>query len=430
VAKKIVFIGAGSVVFTRNLIRDILSFPAFADDVNLTLVDINEENLLYAKHTAERIIREGKYGARIAATTKREEALEGADGVVITIAVGGLGLTEVDCGIPEKYGVTVCIGDTRGPQGIFRYLRTIPVIMEIVRDIEKRCPGAIVLNYTNPMAMICRTIQQLSPVVATGLCHSVQGTAEMLAGWIGAPMDEVTYLCAGINHQAYYLDFKWKGRDAYPLIKERICNDREIYNREKVRNEMFLALGYYVTESSIHNSEYNPWFRKRPELIREYLPEGSTNNGTKRQQWIAEQDKIRRTANDDPVDLKRGHEYAAYIFNAVFGDGTIFEFNGNVRNFGLIDNLPAGSCVEVPAEASKAGLRSIHIGSLPPQLAVLNSINAQIEDMAVEAYISGDRSKIYYCNYHDPLTSALLSLKEIREMTDEMFAAGKDWLPF
>jgi alpha-galactosidase len=427
--KKIVFIGAGSVVFPRNLIRDLLSFPAFSDDLTIALVDIDERNLSYGKLAAERIIKEGRYGAKVIATTKREDVLEGADGVVITISVGGIQATVVDCGIPEKYGVTVCIGDTRGPQGIFRYLRTIPAIMEIVRDIEKYCPGAILLNYTNPMAMICRTIQQLSPVVTTGLCHSVQGTAEMLAGWIGAPMNEITYLCAGINHQAHYLEFKWKGKDAYPLIKERICNDKEIYNQEKVRNEMFLSLGYYVTESTIHNSEYNPWFRKRPELIKEYLPEGSTCDAEKRKFWIAEAEEKRRAEKDAPIDLKRGHEYAAYIFNAVFGDGTIFEFNGNVRNFGLIDNLPEGACVEVPVEASKAGLRRIHVGPLPPQLAILNNINAQIEDMAVEAYISGDREKIYYCNYHDPLTAAILSLKEIREMTDEMFAAGKDWLP-
>jgi alpha-galactosidase len=428
-SKKIVFIGAGSVVFTRNLVRDILSFPAFSNDATIALVDINEEHLSYAKAVAEKIIKEGKYGAKVVASTKREEVLEGADGVVITIQVGGLGATAVDCGIPEKHGVTVCVGDTRGPQGIFRYLRTIPKIMEIVRDIEKYCPNALLLNYTNPMAMICRTIQQLSPVMTTGLCHSVQGTAEMLAGWIGASMDEVTYLCAGINHQAHYLKYNWKGKDAYPLIKEKVCNDKAIYDSEKVRNEMFLHLGYYVTESSIHNSEYCAWFRKRPDLIKEYLPKDSTYNNAKMLQWMADNENSRLAIKDAPVDLKRGGEYAAYIFNAVFGDGTIFEFNGNVRNYGLIDNLPDGACVEVPVEASKAGLRAIHVGPLPPQLALLNTINAQIEDLAVEAYITRDRGKIYHCNYYDPVTAAILSLKEIGEMTDEMFAAGKDWLP-
>jgi alpha-galactosidase len=430
---KIVFIGAGSMVFTRNLVRDILSFPAFSDDLTIALVDIDRQNLDYSKAVVERIIGEGHYGAKLITSTRREEVLEGADGVLITIAVGGEEATLVDVGIPEKYGVTVCVGDTRGPQGIFRYLRTIPVIMEIIRDVEKYCPRAIVLNYTNPMAMICRTIQQLSPVVTTGLCHSVQHTAEMLGTWIGAPLEEVSYLCAGINHQAHYLKFLWKGRDAYPLIREKILSDRAIYDSEKVRNELFLHLGYYVTESTVHNSEYNPWFRKRPELIRQYLPEDSTRTAEKIRGWVvASAGKRRREIEQwlaGPIDLERGHEYAASIFNAIFGDGTIFEFNGNVRNFGLIDNLPPGSCVESPVEASRAGLRSIHVGPLPPQLAILNTVNAQVEDLAVEGYINLDRKKIYHANYHDPLTSALLSLEEIRKMTDEMFAAGKDWLP-
>ena len=432
-SRKIVFIGAGSMVFTRNLARDILSFPAFSDDLTIALVDINEEHLALSKAAVERIIRDGGYGVRVTASTSRAQALEGADGVLITIAVGDHEATLVDCGIPEKYGVTVCVGDTRGPQGIFRYLRTIPVVMEIVRDMEKYCPGAVLLNYTNPMAMICRTIQELSPIAATGLCHSVQGTAEMLAGWIGAPMEEITYLCAGINHQAHYLNFKWRGKDVYPLIKDRILADRQIYDQEKVRNEMFLHLGYYVTESTVHNSEYNAWFRKRPDLIKEYLPEGSTRSIEKIKEMMAASNDRRREEMDawlaSPFDPQRGHEYAAYIFNALFGDGSIFEFNGNIRNFGLIDNLPAGSCVESPVEASRAGLRPIHVGPLPPQLAALNSINAQIEDLAVEAYIHRDRSKIYYANYYDPLTSAILSLQEIRRMTDEMFAASKDWLP-
>ncbi|MDR1444392.1 MAG: alpha-glucosidase/alpha-galactosidase [Treponema sp.] len=430
---KIVFIGAGSMVFTRNLVRDILSFPAFSDDLTIALVDIDRQNLDYSKAVVERIIREGHYGAKLVTSARREEVLEGADGVLITIAVGGEEATLVDVGIPEKYGVTVCVGDTRGPQGIFRYLRTIPAIMDIIRDVEKYCPRAIVLNYTNPMAMICRTIQQLSPVVTTGLCHSVQHTAEMLGTWIGAPREEVSYLCAGINHQAHYLNFTWKGKDAYPLIREKILSDKAVYDSEKVRNELFLHLGYYVTESTVHNSEYNPWFRKRPELIRQYLPEDSTRTAEKIRCWVAASAGKRKNEIEkwlaDPLDLKRGHEYAASIFNAIFGDGTIFEFNGNIRNFGLIDNLPPGSCVESPVEASKAGLRSIHVGPLPPHLAILNTVNAQIEDLAVEGYINRDREKIYYANYHDPLTSALLSLEEIRKMTDEMFAAGKDWLP-
>ena len=431
--RKIAFIGAGSMVFTRNLVRDLLTFPAFSDDLEIALCDINETNLGYSKSAVERIINDGKYGAKLTYTTDRREALDGADGVVITIAVGKPEDVLVDCAIPEKYGVTVCVGDTRGPTGIFRYLRTVPAMMEIVRDIEKLCPDAILLNYTNPMAMICRTIQEASNITATGLCHSVQGTAMMLAGWIGASIDDITYLCAGINHQAHYLSFKWNGKDAYPLIRDKVLNDKEIYESEKVRNEMFLALNYYVTESSHHNSEYNAWFRKRPELIQQYLREGSTRTAEKirsRMDVTGERRAERmRTWLAEPFTLERGREYASSIFNAVFGDYTMFEFNGNVRNFGLIDNLPAGCCVESPVEASRAGLRPIHVGPLPANLAILNGINAQVEDLAVRAYLTGDRSLIYQCNYFDPLTSAVLSLNEIKKMTDEMFEAAKAWVP-
>jgi alpha-galactosidase len=439
VAKKIVFIGAGSMVFTRNLVRDLLTFPAFAD-ATLALVDTNTVNLGLIKKAVERIIQDGNYPAKVIATTDRTQVLEGADGVLTTIAVGGPEATLVDIGIPEKYGIDTCVGDTRGPQGIFRYLRTIPVIMEIVKDLEKYCPNAIYLNYTNPMAMICRTVQELSSVVTTGLCHSVQGTAEMLARWIGAPMNEITYLCAGINHQAHYIQYQWNGKDAIPLIREKITSDPAIYNEEIVRNEMFLALGYYVTESSGHASEYCAWFRKRPELIEKYCHPGTGwNPGFSRMGYNIQ--KRIETAEDDrqqkmdewlkePFNLERGHEYASFIFNAIFGDGTIFEFNGNVRNFHLIDNLPYGSCVEVPVEASRAGLRSIHVGALPPQLAILNNINAQIEDLAVEAYITGDPQKVFHAVCYDPLTSAVLSLAEIRQMVDEMLLAGAAWLPF
>jgi alpha-galactosidase len=315
-------------------------------------------------------------------------------------------------------------------------MRTWPAMLEIVRDIEAHCPDAIFLNYTNPMAMLCRAIQGVSPVRASGLCHSVQGTAEMLARWIGAPMGEITYLCAGINHQAHYLEYKWNGKDAYPLIHEAVTQRPEVYNEEQVRNEMYLHLGYYVTESSGHNSEYNAWFRKRPDLIERYCTHGTGWNPGK--DWMERQNpaytrKDRRVAEfnrwmSEPINHTRGQEYAAYIFNAVFGDNTMFEFNGNVRNWGLIDNLPAGCCVEVPVLASKGGLKSMHVGALPPQLAILNNINAQCEELAVEGMLEGDREKIFHACLYDPLTSALLSMAEIKEMVDKMFAAESVWL--
>lgn len=430
--KKIAFIGAGSVVFTRSLVRDLMTFPAF-QDAEIALMDIDDEKLMYATKSVEKIIASGKYPARVISTKSRVEALEGADGVVSAINVGDIHVWANDVTIPKKYGVDINVGDTRGPAGIFRALRTAPVMLDICRDIEVYCPNAVFLNYTNPMAMLCRVMQSETKVNVTGLCHSVQGTAEMLAKWIGADMEDITYLCAGINHQAFYLDYKWKGEDAYPLIRKAV---EEHYQDEIVRNEMFRHLGYYVTESSGHASEYVAWFRKRPDLIEKYCTHGLNWNPGHYFMVKAEYEKRENTWRqefldwaDDAVNLKRGNEYAAYIFNAMFGDGTLYKFNGNVRNFGLIDNLPKGCCVEVPVLASKGGLEPIHVGELPAQLTLLNNISARIEELAVEGIITGDPQKIYQACYFDPLTSAVLSLAEIKNMVHEMFEANRAFLP-
>ena len=435
-SKKITFIGAGSFGFTRSLVRDILSFPAFAD-ATICLMDINPERLDSIKRAVDRIVAEGKYPAKVEATLDRKEALIGADGVVTTILAGECDVWQHDILIPKKYGVDTNVGDTRGPSGIFRYLRTVNPIMEIAADIDRYCPNAVYLNYTNPMAMLCRTVQEAYPhIVASGLCHSVQGTASMLARWIGAKDEDISYTCAGINHQAFYTDFRVNGKDAYPAIRKAILERPEVYNEEIVRNEMFLALGYYVTESSGHNSEYNAWFRKRPDLIEKYcLPGTGWNPGeyayilneyrNRETTWKSEIDKW----FEEPLDLNRGHEYAAYIFNAIFGDGEMYKFNGNVRNFGLIDNLPEGCCVEVPVLASRRGLEPIHVGKMPPQLALLSGTSAQIEEMVVEGSKLGDREMIYQAICYDPLTSAVLGLREIRSMVDEMFKQNEEWLP-
>ncbi len=435
-AHKIAFIGAGSFGFTRKLVRDLLSYPAFAD-ATIALMDINPERLDVIRRACERIVTDGKYPAKIVATLDRREALEGAEGVVSTILHGSIDIWQNDILIPKKYGVDTNVGDTRGPSGIFRFLRTVNPILEIAADIERYCPNAVYLNYTNPMAMLCRAVQGAHPgIVTSGLCHSVQGTAAMLARWIGAKPEEVTYTCAGINHQAFYIDYKWHGKDAYPLIRKAILERPEVYNEEIVRNEMFLALGYYVTESSGHNSEYNAWFRKRPELIEKYCKPGTgwnpgeyayilTSYRNREKTWREEIDKWFK----EPIDLKRGQEYAASIFNAIFGDGEMFKFNGNVRNFGLIDNLPYGCCVEVPVLASRRGLEAIHVGAMPPQLALLSGTNAQIEEMVVAASAAGDKEMVYQAICYDPLTSAVCSLREIRAMVDEMFAANADYLP-
>ncbi len=435
-ARKFAFIGAGSFCFTRGLVRDILSFPALSDS-ELCLMDVNPERLSYIKTAVERIIEAGSYPARVTATMDRVEALKGADGVICTILAGDIDVWQHDILIPKKYGVDTNVGDTRGPSGIFRYLRTVNPIMSIARDIERYCPKAVFLNYTNPMAMLCRTVQgELPHLVTSGLCHSVQGTAAMLAKWIGADMKDVSYTCAGVNHQAFYTRFDWKGEDAYPLIHKAVTEREDVYNEEIVRNEMFLALGLYPTESSGHNSEYNPWFRKRPDLIEKYCTHGTGWNPGAYAYILNEYRNREHTWKGDidnwlkeSPDLKRGEEYAAYIFNAILGDHTLFEFNGNVRNFGLIDNLPQGACVEVPVLASKNGLESIRVGAIPPQCALISGISAQIEEMVVEGSLAGDREMIYRAICFDPLTSAVLSLREIRDMVDEMFGQNVDWLP-
>jgi len=434
--KKIAFIGAGSLGFTRGLVRDLLSFPAF-NDATISLMDIDEERLAFSKTAVERIVDAGKYPAKVVATTDRVKALKGADGVVITILQGGPQVFRTDIEIPKKYNVDINVGDTRGPAGVFRMLRTLPVMLDICKDVKKHCPHAIVLNYTNPMAMLCRGMQSEYPSLSvTGLCHSVQGTAEMLAKWIGAPMEEITYFCAGINHQAFYLDYKWKGKNAYPLIHKAITEKEEIYKAELVRNEMYLALDYYVTESSGHNSEYNAWFRKRPELIEKYCTHGTNwNPGLYAyilKEYLNREDSWKDRVKEElakPVDLKRGHEYAASIFNAIFGDNAMFEFNGNVRNENLISNLPQGCCVEVPVLASKRGLNAMQVGELPAQLAVLNNVSARCEELAVEGALKGDAKMVYHSIAFDPLTSAVLSLSEIRDMVNEMFQANKEYLP-
>jgi alpha-galactosidase len=319
---------------------------------------------------------------------------------------------------------------------VFRALRTIPVMIGICRDMEKLCPDAILLNYTNPMAMLCRAMQRESRVKVTGLCHSVQGTAEMLARWIGAPEDEIEYLCAGINHQAWYLDYKWQGRDAYPLLRAAV-EKPEIYNEEIVRNEMFRHLGYYVTESSGHNSEYNWWFRKRPDLIQRYCTHGTGWNpgvyGYILNEYLDRERTWKREIqawleDPKPLDLKREKEYAACIINACLG-GEPFRFNGNVPNRQLISNLPEGACVEVPVDADRRGFHPVYVGSLPAQCAALTNVSVAVEEMAVEACLSGDPIGVFRAVAFDPLSAAVLSLAEIRQMVNEMLEKNRDYLP-
>jgi len=434
---KITFIGAGSFEFTNELARDILTFPLL-EGSTITLMDINAERLEFARKAVTALIDAGKRPAKVVATMDRVEALKDADVVLTTILSGSTEIWKHDIEIPKKYGIDINVGDTRGPSGIFRFLRTLPPMVEIVRDMEKHCPKAVLLNYTNPMAMLCGALQRTSSITVTGLCHSVQGTAMMLANWIEAPFEEITYTCAGINHQAWYLDYRWKGEDAYPLIHKAVTEKPYIYYEEIVRNEMFLHLGYYVTESSGHNSEYNWWFRKRPDLIEKYCMHGTGWNPGEYAYILKEYQGRESTWKDDiqarldmklePMDLERGHEYAAYIINALQG-GEMFKFNGNVPNRSLVTNLPDGACVEVPVVVDKAGFHPIHVGALPPQCALITQLNSGIEEMAINGALTGDPVMIYRAIAHDPLTAAVLSLAEIKSMVNEMFEQNKAYLP-
>jgi alpha-galactosidase len=434
---KITFIGAGSLGFTSGLVRDILTFPLL-EDAHIALMDIDPERLDFAHKSVLKLVEAGKYPAKVTATLERVEALKGADVVLTTILSGSTEVWRHDIEIPKKYGVDINVGDTRGPSGIFRFLRTLPAMQAIVRDMEKFCPNAVLLNYTNPMAMLCGALQRQTQLPVTGLCHSVQGTAMMLAVWIGALWPEVRYQCAGINHMAWYLKYEVAGQDAYPQIHAAITGNPDIYQEEQVRNEMYLALGYYVTESSGHNSEYNWWFRKRLELIEKYCTHGTGWNPGEYAYILKEYQNTEATWKQgvrveldrelERRDLGRGLEYAAYIINALKG-GEAFQFNGNVPNTGLISNLPEGACVEVPVVADRAGFHPLHVGALPPECALLTGLSSGIEEMAISAALSGDPVMVYRAICHDPLTAAVLSLEEIRRMTNELFAKHQEYLP-
>ena len=434
--KKFAFIGAGSLQFTSSCVRDLLTFPCFRDS-EFALMDINPANLANITKVVEKILFEMGCAdtCKISPTTGRSEALKGADGVLCTVFNGDIDIWQHEILIPKKYGVDINIGDTRSVSGIFRALRNIPLMLEICADIEKYCPSAVFLNYTNPMAMLCGAMQRYSGVEVTGLCHSVQGTIKLLAKWLDVSREEIDYKCMGVNHQAFYTVLKHKGVDLYPRLRELVSTNEEIYNTEQVRNEMFLRLGYYVTESSGHNSEYNQWFRKRPDLIEKYCTHGtgwnpgeyaySLNLRTKRR---LDGQKQYEDFLAKPISKAKSDEYAADIFNARIGDGKPFIFNGNVINNGSIPNLPPETCVEVPVVADRMGFKTTIAGKLPEHLAILVNTTARMENLVVEAAMKKSREMVYYSVYNDPLTSAVCSLDEIKKMCDELFEVNKDFL--
>jgi alpha-galactosidase len=458
---KIAFIGAGSTVFAKNLMGDILSFPELADST-IALMDIDEKRLATSEQVAHRINAALGTHATIEATTNRRAALEGADYAICMIQVGGYKpATLIDFEIPKKYGLRQTIGDTMGIGGIMRGLRTIPVLLDIAHDMEEVCPDALFINYVNPMAMNQWALSRGSKIKTVGLCHSVPHTASELARDIGVPYENINYLVAGINHIAFYLKFEDKctGEDLYPRIRQVLAEGR-VPEWNRVRYEMFNRLGYFVTESSEHFSEYVPWFikRDRPELIEEFnipLDEYLARCQAQIRSWDMAQEArqigkpfseadirnalkdinlmpkmvegtVRNALNYDKVE--RSVEYGSLIIHSIETD-TTRQIYGNVANTRLITNLPEGCSIEIPCLVNRNGIQPTYIGAIPPQLAALMQTNINVQSLTVEAAITGKREHVYHAAMLDPHTGAELSLDQIWSMVDELIEAHGNGMP-
>jgi alpha-galactosidase len=427
---KITFIGAGSTVFAKNLMGDILSFPELAGSA-LTLFDIDADRLSTSEIVAHRVAEALDAHPEIEVTTDRRAALDGADYAICMIQVGGYKPgTMIDFEIPEKYGLRATIADTLGIGGIMRGLRTIPVMLDMCGDMQAVCPDVTFLNYVNPMAMNTWAVLQATPIKTVGLCHSVQGTAMQLAMDIGVAFNEISYVCAGINHMAFYLRFERNGEDLYPLLRQ-VIEEKRVPDWNRVRYEMLKRLGYFVTESSEHFAEYVPWFikRDRPDLIARFnipLDEYIRRCEEQIANWDAMQVDFEN--RDKPIKVERSGEYGSLIIHSM-ETGEPCVIYGNVLNHGLIDNLPQGCCVEVPCLIDKNGIQPTHIGALPPHLAALIQTNINVQALTVEAALTGRREHIYHAAMLDPHTAAELDLDQIWALVDELIAAHSDWLP-
>jgi len=437
----ITLIGAGSYVFTRNLCNDILLTSALQDST-ITLMDIDPLRLAWARDLVQALIDQRKLKARVEATTDRRAAVTGADYVITTFQQGGLAAYALDIDIPRKYGVEQCVGDTLGPGGVFRALRTIPVLLDLCDELDEVAPDALLLNYVNPMAANCWGVSAGSGRPFVGLCHSVQGTSEMLASWAGAPYAEVNFVCAGINHQSFFLEFRQGKQDLYPALWKAI-EDPQIYGSEPVRIEMMKYFGYFVTESSGHASEYVPYFRKSVKMIEEELVplfknpgdhwfDFSRTGGYLRhcQQAAQSMEKEFKEVMDGVHSLteERSHEYGSVIIEAMETNHPA-KINGNVPNDGLVTNLPEGCTVEVPCLVDASGIQPVVVGDLPPQLAALNRTNINVQELIVEAALSGESEAVYHAVMLDPLTAAVCTLPQIHAMVSEMLTAEQTWLP-
>jgi len=438
---KITFIGAGSVVFTRNLCSDILLTPALQDST-ITLMDIDPVGLERSRKLVQAIIDRRGLKAKVEATLDQREAVTGARYVITTFQQGGLDAYALDINIPQKYGVEQCVGDTLGPGGVFRGLRTIPVLLKLCEDMDDVAPDALLLNYVNPMAINCWAVADGSGLPHVGLCHSVQGTSEMLARWIGVPYEEVNFLCAGINHQAFFLDFRRGTEDLYPLIRQALERD-EIMGEEPVRGDMAKNFGYFVTESSGHASEYVPYYRKTADMVNndlaprfknphdEWFDFGRTGGYLRHcleRVKLADQDFQALISGTKDLPTERTHEYGSAILEAVETNRPA-RINGNIPNDGFITNLPDGCCVEVPCLVDSNGVQGVVVGDMPDQLAALNRTNINVQALTVEASLCGNRDAVHHAVMMDPLTAAVCTPPQIHAMVNELFAAQTRWLP-
>jgi alpha-galactosidase len=427
---KVAIIGAGSIVFCKTLMLDILATPGL-QDTEFALMAPSTGRTSQVEEFANRVIKANGLKAKAWKTTDRREALKDADYVIATFQVGGVQGFEVDYQIPYKYGVDQCIGDTLGPGGIFRALRSIPAVMDMCHDMEEVCPNAYLLNYVNPMAMICWAIGQ-TKIPFVGLCHGVQTTLDLISGYVDVPKEQIDFLAAGINHMAWFLKIMHNGKDMYPLLRERF-ELPEYYVNEKVRGEVFRHFGYFMTESTGHLSEYLPYFRKNQKALDLYCDEpafgGETGAYLNWCRYVAGKYEGQQILKDETTDLpKRSIEYGSYIIEAL-KTGKTFKLNGNVINDGMITNLPDDCCAEYPLYVDRTGIHKTFVGNLPSQCAALNLTNINVQRLTVEAGLSGDPEKVVQACALDPLTGAKLTLNEIRDMSAEMLEAESQWLP-
>ena len=428
---KVTLIGAGSAVFARQLMTDILGIDGL-DEGKFALVDIDPERLELARRIGSRLVELSGKRWTVEASTDREEVLEGSDYVINSIEVAGLKNVRADYEIPLRYGVDQCIGDTIGPGGIFKALRTGPVWLEIVSDIQRLAPRAVVMNYSNPMSILTMAAALTSDLQVVGLCHSVQGTSRQLAGYLDIAYERLAWRCAGINHNAWFTSLECDGQDLYPRLRER-SRIPEIYELDPVRFEVMLHLGAFVTESSGHFSEYVPYFRKRPDLVAKYARGGYLGESGFYADcwpdWRRGSDALISSMleGETPIPTQRSLEYASSIIEAIEG-GPAASIHGNVRNRGWIENLPDG-CVEVECRVDRGGISPVRFGALPEQLAALNRAHMAVHELVVQALVGRDRRQAKYALMLDPLTAAVCSLEEIDRLFDEMWEAEKESLP-